>query len=546
MDFHPRKFSFSADVKTQAVYQIDFLEAVDRLPDLKKPHILARSVYRYEKYWLPLAASHPNECLSAPLDIEWVWHCHMLSPRAYSKDCVTIVNVVINHKLRSKQDYLRALIKSCELWERRWGAEEPFYLKLDLPYDKRETKITYNIIDAASRQKAFYYQVSLPHHRDPKYLDVGILRYKKFLYLKQQLPEEFIVPCYDIDLIWHTHQLNPWAYWKDMMTYIGNLFNHDDNVTDRSEGSKLYNADMMTRYYWKRVFNEGFSMFGAMYRGPPPDGVLYQITPDDTYEYSTKQTTVRLEDMSLQCHGGRALQNFKLNIIKRSDIQRSGSKQGLTCRIAKFKKPSGSVDVHSDIVWSKEEVAKKATFGFNTGQYNNILIHLQKSEGCLGSNERIGETSYYILPEVEKPSAKSGGTIDIKGESQHQYYDKPCYYIEQKKEASHVFPHALQQKIHTIQISLGIYLLCDRYHATRCTNWFLISTNYRRVSPIKLNERNHIENAKCECANRLILLGRLRDTTTNPIHFEHDQILKTVSRKNRLNFLRLKCCLPCN
>ena len=387
----------------------------------------------------------------------------MLSPRAYSKDCVAIVNVVINHTLRSKQDYQRALIKSRELWERHWGGEEPFYLKLDLPYDKRaasafDTKITYNIIDAASRQKAFYYQVSLPHYRDWKYLDVGMLRYKKFLYLKQQLSEEFIVPCYDIDLIWHTHQLNPWAYRKDMITYIGNLFNHDDNVTDRSEGSKLYNADMMTRYHWKRVFNEGFSMFGAMYRGPPPDGVLYQITPDDTNEYSTKQTTVRLEEMSLQCHGGQALSNFKLNIFIRSGFQRSSSKHGLTCRIAKFKKPSGSVHGHSDIFWSKDEVAKKATFRFNTGQYSNILIHLQKSEGCLGSNERIGETSYYLLPEVEKPSAKSGGTIDIKGESQHQYYDKPCYYIEQKGSVPCISP-CIAAKVHTIQISPGMFIM---------------------------------------------------------------------------------------
>ena len=414
MDFNPKSYPFSVDLKALAVHQIDFLEAVDRIQELKKPHILARSVYRYEKYWLPLAAASPNECLSAPLDIEWVWHCHMLSPRAYSKDCVAIVNTVVNHTLRSPKDYQRALTKSRELWERQWGSEEPFTLEFGLPYDERaistfDTKITYNIIEAASRQKAFYYQVSLPHHRDPKYLEVGLLRYKKFLCLKQQLPEEFIVPCYDIDVIWHTHQLNPWAYKKDMMKYIGNLFNHDDNVTDRSEGSKLYNADMQTREHWKRVFNEGFSMFGAMYRGPPPDGFLYKITPDDTYGYATKQTTVRLEDMSLQCQGGRSLTNFKLNIFGSA-----GAKQGL--RLAKFKKPSGSVRGHSDIVWSKEEVAKNGTFTFNTRQYNNILVHLQRSQGCCGSSERLGETCYNFLPQVENPSGKSGGAFDIKSE----------------------------------------------------------------------------------------------------------------------------------
>ena len=112
--------------------------------------------------------------------------------------------------------------------------------------------------------------------------------------------------------------------------------------------------------------------------------------------------------MSLQCHGGQALSSFKLNIFGST-----GSKQGPS--LAKFKKPSGSVRRHSDIVWSKEEVAKNGTFALDTRQYNNILIHLQNdSEGCCGSTERIGETSYNFLPEVESPTGKSGGTIDIK------------------------------------------------------------------------------------------------------------------------------------
>lgn len=57
----------------------------------------------------------------------------------------------------------------------------------------------------------------------------------------------FIVPCYDIDLIWHTHQLYPLAYKSDMEKLYGKIFNHDDSVNDRSEGSRLYNADLATR-----------------------------------------------------------------------------------------------------------------------------------------------------------------------------------------------------------------------------------------------------------------------------------------------------------
>ena len=409
MAFSPKKFSFAVDLKAQAVYQLDFLEAVDSLQKLKNPHNLARSVYRYEKYWLPLAANYPYEYLSAPMDIEWVWHCHMLSPRVYSKDCIAIVNKVVNHTIRSKKEYQKALTRSRELWERHWGSKESFTLQDERGISKFHSKITYNIIDAASRQKDFYYQVSLPHYRDTKYLDVGILRYKKFLYLKQQLPEEFLVPCYDIDLIWHTHQLNPCAYRKDMITYIGNLFNHDDNVTDRSEGSKLYNADIRTREHWKRVFSERFSMFGAMYRGFPQVGVLYQITPDDTYQYSTKKTTVYLDEMHLQCQGGRFLSSFKLNIFVSASL-----KPGL--RVAKFKVSSRKSQWYADIVLSKEELAKNGTFKFDTKQYKHILVHLQTIEGCCGSSERLGENSFNLLSAVEHPSGKPGGYIDVKSE----------------------------------------------------------------------------------------------------------------------------------
>ena len=415
MAFNPGKFSFGVDLKAQAVHQIEFLESTDKIQELKKPYILARSVYRYEKYWLPLAATQPNECLSAPLDIEWVWHCHMLSPRAYSRDCVEIVNTVINHTLRSPKDYQKALAKSRDLWHRLYqGEREPFTLDFSLPYDEQvvsnfQSKITYNIIEAASRQKAFYYQVSLPHYKDTKFLDGGMIRYKKFLFLKQQLPDEFIVPCYDIDLLWHTHQLNPAVYKHDMMKYIGNLFNHDDNVTDRSEGSKLYNADMKTREHWKRVFNEGFSLFGAMYRGPPPEGFLYQISQDDAYTFATKKTTIHVEEMSLECHRRQALAKFKLNVLGSA-----GPKQGsrLTC----FRKPSGSIHGHSDIVWSREELAKSGTFVFDTRHYNNLVFNLEETRGlaCCGSKERVGETSYNVLPAIENPSGKSGGVLDIK------------------------------------------------------------------------------------------------------------------------------------
>jgi hypothetical protein len=38
------------------------------------------------------------------------------------------------------------------------------------------SKLTYDIAAAASRQSVFYYQVSLPHYRDPVFIDAAVRR----------------------------------------------------------------------------------------------------------------------------------------------------------------------------------------------------------------------------------------------------------------------------------------------------------------------------------------------------------------------------------
>ena len=52
----------------------------------------------------------------------------------------------------------------------------------------------------------------------------------------------FVTPMYDIDLVWHTHQLNPKAYHADMTTMLGYVMTHDDSDQDRKTGSKLNNV----------------------------------------------------------------------------------------------------------------------------------------------------------------------------------------------------------------------------------------------------------------------------------------------------------------
>ena len=46
-------------------------------------------------------------------------------------------------------------------------------------------------------------------------------RYKNFMKLKKMHPRQFLVPMYDIDLVWHTHQLMATTYKEDNLAYFG-------------------------------------------------------------------------------------------------------------------------------------------------------------------------------------------------------------------------------------------------------------------------------------------------------------------------------------
>lgn len=121
-------------------------------------------------------------------------------------------------------------------------------------------------------------QVSLPHYCDQEFHVDSLRRYKMYLYLKRKNPKTFIVPCYDIDLIWHAHQVHPQEYQADMQAILGFVLKHDDSVNDRSEGSKLNTADEITRKLWLEEFSVPFARPGSMFRGKPPQGQLFPIS----------------------------------------------------------------------------------------------------------------------------------------------------------------------------------------------------------------------------------------------------------------------------
>ena len=109
--------------------------------------------------------------------------------------------------------------------------EEHCFLKY-LALNCSET-ISVLFLSIFSRQGSFFYQVSLDHYRDSEFLVDAFTRYRMYLFLKKQYKDKFLVPCYDMDLVWHTHQVSTLHYTKDMNAILGFVLKHDDSVNDR-------------------------------------------------------------------------------------------------------------------------------------------------------------------------------------------------------------------------------------------------------------------------------------------------------------------------
>lgn len=248
-----QNIKLSVDLVNAAKYQLEFLRKVDKTTHLYNGFLFDRALYRYEKIWIPLSASNYGDAkLIPPLDVEWVWHLHMLSPLAYKNDCERLCKRVLNHRLNCETQIKKYYEYSKKLWEEY--SKTPYEYTDDCTNQNAYlSRIKYDLKSASLRQSTFLYQVSLPHFQDELFLQFGVERYKKFLNLKKNYSNEFIVPCYLIDIIWHSHQLHPMEYNYDTKKLLGCVFTHDDTVSDRSVGSKLSQCDERTRQLWKQV-----------------------------------------------------------------------------------------------------------------------------------------------------------------------------------------------------------------------------------------------------------------------------------------------------
>jgi len=103
------------------------------------------------------------------------------------------------------------------------------------------------------------------------FLRQGCDNYSKFIQLMSKKEHKYIVPTYQIDLMWHTHILSSiHQYHEHNMKVNDTIMNHDDSLNDRTEGGALDTNFRAMKELWFKVYNTEYSIPGGMYRGEPP------------------------------------------------------------------------------------------------------------------------------------------------------------------------------------------------------------------------------------------------------------------------------------
>ncbi|CAN8288540.1 unnamed protein product [Cochlearia groenlandica] len=93
------------------------------------------------------------------------------------------------------------------------------------------------------------------------------------------------VPTYDIDLIWHTHQLHPSSYYNDVEKLFGNVLQHDDDIdfNESKDGKKFDDILSETTVQWEEKFGQKYwksnvEMNTIMVAEEKNDGCVVRVT----------------------------------------------------------------------------------------------------------------------------------------------------------------------------------------------------------------------------------------------------------------------------
>merc|ERR1712150_180482 len=106
------------------IHQSSFYEKINKLgPKIVNKAYIENAIERYLNF-LVLAKNSKGDILVPTLDIDLIWHVHMLSPLDYNEDCETI-GYVLNHDVTIENSILESQMqKTQDLWYKQY--QEPY------------------------------------------------------------------------------------------------------------------------------------------------------------------------------------------------------------------------------------------------------------------------------------------------------------------------------------------------------------------------------------------------------------------------------------
>lgn len=259
----------SLDLVTAARWHLSFLRSFAGSPLLDHPTTIARSIQRYEEFWMPLIAElskaappSSSPMLLPPADVHWVWHCHCLNPASYREYCASRFGELIDRPAIFDEENEEYASDRCrEIWGLRYPSE-PFDLEIAEDDEGGPSGRGGDLFAAVARCGSLYSYFSNPFVSETVYLVFARRRYLNFLHVSRRFEEEKgipMVPTSDILLMWLTHQSFPGRYARDMEG-MGEL---ERRVMAFGEAAAAEEEAEATRRAWEEAFHEPYERAGA-------------------------------------------------------------------------------------------------------------------------------------------------------------------------------------------------------------------------------------------------------------------------------------------
>jgi hypothetical protein len=116
----------------------------------------------------------------------------------------------------------------------------------------------FDLISAVNRQLKFAAKMtSFAWRHSPFFhatLTSAITRYQHFFQMMKEHSQ--LAPTVDVDLVWHTHQLTPFAYWEYSREVAGRFINHNDMINEEAASLSFHK----TVKAYEKIFRESYSL----------------------------------------------------------------------------------------------------------------------------------------------------------------------------------------------------------------------------------------------------------------------------------------------